>query len=97
MEFDETKAEQELAMPEGEFERFITGNPNVILDVLTYCSHDYLPLAIERVWQACWFQVQEGVQDGELDFAEEIGLALVRGLNRRLLDRPDCHTMHDAS
>jgi hypothetical protein len=37
------------------------------------------------------------MQDGELDFTEEIGRTLVNGLTRRLRDRPDCHTMHDAS
>ncbi len=98
MEFDEEKAENELAdsrleMPEGEFERFITGNPNVIWDVLTYCSIEKLPLAIERVWQGCWLNVQEAmedgkIEDGELDLAEEIGRALVYGLTRRLEDRP---------
>lgn len=93
MEFDEEKAEQELAdsrlaMPEGEFERFITGNPMVIWDVLTYCSIEKLPLAIERVWQGCWLNMQEAMEDGELVFAEEIGRALVYGLTRRLQDRP---------
>lgn len=76
-------------MPVGEFERFITGNPMVIWDVLTYCSIEKLPLAIDRVWQGCWLNMQEAMEDGELDFAEEMGRALVYGLTRRLEDRSD--------
>jgi len=88
MEFDKEKAENELAdsrlaMSEGEFETFIAGNPTVIWDTLKFCSDERLPLAIKRVWQACWLNMQ----DGDLDFAEEIGRALVTGLTARLEKR----------
>ena len=86
MEFNEQQAENELAderleLPDGELERFITGNPMVIWDILENCSIEKLPLAIERVWRAC----VENMKDGDNDFAEEIGNALVHGLTNRLL------------
>lgn len=85
MDFDEQQRENHLAdsrleLPPGEFEQFITGNPTVIWDTLEFCSIDQLALAVERVWKAC----QQNIEEGDSDFAIEIGRALTSGLRNRL-------------
>lgn len=83
-EFNEEEAERDLAdssleLPPGEFETFVTGNPFVVLTTLTFCSIDNLPTAVERIWTAC----EACIEEGEPDFAIELGRALVSGLRAR--------------